>query len=402
MNLSNRNTSRNLKKTVATLIVASVLGVSSSILAKESLYAKGQSQLDAKNWNEAQQTFNRILSQKKGKHDAALYWLSYAQFHNNQSQPALKTIAKLIKAHPKSSWIDDAQALRVEIKDRLGDSAEIDNDELKLYAINSLMNSSSEKTLPLLTKIIKGKSSIRIKKRAMFVLSQSGNPRAFELLAELAGNDKNETLQSYAIETLGISGSKKAMAFLVNVYSETSNETIKSKVLRGLMVANDSASLISISRSESNPDLKRRAIKLLGSMGHGKSLVGFYKEKGFKAFRKDLIHALAIGGSAERLFTLIETEKDDELKLYAVQKLGIVGGKKVSEELSKIYQANKSIDVRKAVVKALFIQSNSKALIALLKTEKQPAIKRDILKKLSIMGDDESVDYFANILDDEG
>ena len=391
-----------LSKKISIAVLAASLSFSAAVIAKDSLYAQGQKQLDERSWVAAQKTFKSLINKKTSKQDAALYWLAYAQFHNSQNQAALKTVSRLSDDFPKSRWLDDAEALAVEIKDRLGDSAEINDDEMKLYAIDSLMNSSSKKTIPLLTKIINGKSSSRIKKRALFVLSQTESPEAFETIANLAINSKNETLQKYAIETLGVSGSKQAVEKLRDIYGKTDVTNTKLNILNSLMVADESDLLTSLARTEKQAELKNKAIRMLGVMSENQTLKAMYSEKGFTDYRESILHSLAIGDGADEIFEIVNSEKDRSLTLAAIRKIGILGENKVGSRLTELYKNKSDVDVRIAIIHALFIQSNAKSIIALLKEEKDPALKRQMLRKLSLMGDDESVDFFGEILDGEG
>ncbi|MCW9017158.1 MAG: tetratricopeptide repeat protein, partial [Kangiellaceae bacterium] len=132
------NRVKTLKKKTTSLLLAAAMCSCAAVYAKDNEYATGQKQLDQQNWQAAQKTFASIVKSKGNKHDAALYWLAYAQFKGNQEQQALNTLKRLHNQFPDSRWVDDAEALMVEIKDKLGDSAEIDDDEMKLYAIDSL------------------------------------------------------------------------------------------------------------------------------------------------------------------------------------------------------------------------------------------------------------------------
>lgn len=393
---------KSMLKTISTILFAAGLSISMGVFAKDSLYTKGQKQLDSREWNAAQQTFKKLSAEKGSKQDAALYWLAYSQFKNNQSQSALKTISKLNKDFPKSRWIDDAKALKIEIADSRGEPVEIDDDEMKLYAINSLMNSSSEKTVPILAKIITGKSSDKIKKRALFVLSQSNKQEAYELITKLASDDSNATLQKYAIHTLGVSGSKKATSLLKQVYDKTKNKEIKLDVIKSYMVSGNSDELIDIARSEKDAELKSRAIRMIGVMSESDVLLKMYQEKAFVDNRMEIIKGIAVGGGGDALFEIIKTEKDEELLLSAIKSVGIVSSHKTGDKLTSLYAEKKNKEIRFAIIRALFVQSNAKGLVALVKQEKDPELKRKILRNLSMMGSDESNEYFAKILEGEG
>lgn len=393
------NRVKTLTKKATTLIFAAVMCSSAVVYAKDSAYATGQKQLDQQNWQAAQKTFTSIVKRKGSKQDAALYWLAYAQFKGNQAQHALNTLKRLDNQFPDSRWVDDAEALSVEIKDKLGDSAEIDDDEMKLYAIDSLLSSNNKKATEILQKILTGNSSNRIKKRAMFVLSQSGDPKAFKAIADIATGKHNETLQLYAIETLGISGAKSAAKLLQEIYQSSSSIAVKRKVLDSFMVADDSATLISLAQSESDKGLKAKAISLIGVMGESTVLVSMYKDKSFAEFKGKILDGIAVGGGAKQLQNIIETETDQKYLVKAIEKMGIVNASKAGPLLVDLYKKRTEKEAKLAVIKALFIQSNDKALLEIVKQEKDPALKRKALKFLSMMDSDEVLDYFSKVLE---
>jgi hypothetical protein len=52
-----------------------------------------------------------------------------------------------------------------------------DDEELKLYALDSLMQAEPEQAVPVLERLLAGNASSRLKERALFVLSQSDSPQ---------------------------------------------------------------------------------------------------------------------------------------------------------------------------------------------------------------------------------
>jgi len=76
-----------------------------------------------------------------------------------QRDSALTTIADLKRRFPQSRWQKDAGALEIEVKQSTGQAvkpADQSDEELKMLAIQGLMNSGSENALPLLEKVING------------------------------------------------------------------------------------------------------------------------------------------------------------------------------------------------------------------------------------------------------
>ncbi len=369
------------------------------VLAQDSLYQKGQRQLDNKEYQAAGDTFADLLKGDDDKKDAALYWYAYSQFKNGRNQEALTSISQLKRKHPESPWLDDAAALEIEIQDQSGDNFDVDNEELKLYALNSLMNSPSERSFEILRKLLAGNSSDRIKHRALFVLSQVNDPKSFELIANLAQNSPSKRLQKESIRVLGISGSEQAMSQLSKLYQASDQEATKMEILHSYMVAGQRERLIELAKTEPSFALKKEAVHLIGMTSNSSdALLNLYRDKHFNELRKDILHSIAIGNGTDALIEIINTEKDSPLLIEAIEKMGILSGDVAGNHLGNIYQKNDNRELRKAVLQALFMRSDAKSLTNIAKTENDPALKREALQKLSLMNSDEALQFFDDIL----
>jgi hypothetical protein len=69
-----------------------------------------------------------------------------------------------------------------------------------------------------------------------------------------------------------------------------------------------------------------------------------------------------------------------------------------SEALTGIYASDASIEVKKAVINALFLQSNATGLVTLARAEKNVDLKKEIVSKLSVMKSKEATDYLMELL----
>lgn len=383
------------------LVIASVCSCASA-MGKSERFSAAEKLLDQQQWQQAQEKFSALSNQEGEKQDAALYWLAYAQFKNNLSQAALKSIKSLQKRFPKSRWLDDAKALAVEIKDKDGEIDEIDDDELKLYAINALMNRPSEKAATLLANIINGNSSPKLAKRALFVLSQMNTTQAYDLIKQTAANDDRPAQQIEAIKVLGHMGGQKGTEVLRNVYQTTQNYDAKYRILKSFMHAGSNQALLDVARTEQNDKLKTKAIKLLGHMSSGSDLMALYREPAFAGQRSTIIKSLANANDIDGLHEIIKTETDSELQILAVKRLGMAGPRKSGELITQLYNSSTSEEVKAASLHALFLQSNAKALIQIIKQEQNPTLKRKALKKLTLIDSDEAIDYFSDILGSQG
>ncbi len=367
----------------------------------EDYYQQGTKALDERQWGKALEAFNEVIRLKGSRADGALYWKAYAQNKLGQRTDALAAIEKLRKDFPGSSWLKDAKALELEIRQASGQAVaperEADED-LKLMALNSLQNSDPERALPLLEKILTGNQPPKVKERALFVLAQSGSPQARDFLAQIAKGNAAPDVQMKALNYLGLFGGKESRQILSDIYASSSNNAVKRAILHSFMVGGDKDRLLAAARTEKVPELRREAIQQLGVLGASDSLTELYRTETSPEVKETIIHALMVGGSADRIIDLARNEKDPKLRLSAIHMLGVMGSAKTADTLVSMYESDKDASVRKAVIAGLFVQGNAKALIALAKKETDPAMKKEIVSRLSVMDSKEATDYLMEIL----
>ncbi|PYQ19572.1 MAG: hypothetical protein DMF81_21395, partial [Acidobacteria bacterium] len=90
-------------------------------------------------------------------------------------------------------------------------------------------------------------------------------------------------------------------------------------------------------------------------------------------------------------------EKDPELRQAAIHSLGVMGSR-TGEVLLSIYQGERSVDIRRQVLHALFVQGNAHALIQIARTEKDPELRKEAVSHLSHMGSKEATEFLIELL----
>lgn len=370
--------------------------------AEDEAYEEGREAIDDESWQRAIERFNQVVGLRGPKADTALYWKAYAQSKLGQRADALATLAELRKAHPKSRSLDQARALELEIRNSGGQPVSPENvqdEELKLFALQGLAHQDPARAVPMLEKIIRGNSSSKLKERAMFVLAQMSDPGARRVLAEAAKDEAHPEIQSKAIQYLGIHGGQENRALLSEVYQSSTNVTVKKRVLRAWMVSGEKDRILTAATGEKDPELRAEAIQQLGVMGAEDELMRLYKQETTREVKKKILQSMFVGGRGDRLIELAKSEPDPELRRSAVRNLGLMGSKRTGEALVQIYMADKDPAIRKAVVEGLFIQSNAEALVGLARKENDPAMKRAIVERLSLMsGSKVAMDYLEELL----
>ena len=364
-------------------------------------YQHGLSALDARNWDQAVDYFRESASHKGSNADAALYWLAYAQNRAGDRDEALGTIKQLRQAYASSRWINDARALEVEIRAQNGTpispSAEPDED-LKLLALNSLMSSNPDKALPILRTLLASNNSGKIKDRALFVLVQNPSPEARKILSDTARNTSNPDLQLKAIRYMGMMGGEDSRKDLASIYAASSDERVKTAILKSFMVSGSRGLLLSVAKSERNPELRREAIHELAISGGKDELWQLFQQETSIDNKKAILQSMFLTGDSAKLAELARSVKEPELKIAAIKSLGLMGGNGHGDVLVSIYQSDPDVQVRRAVLNALFLQQDGKALVDLARAEKDPHMKEEIVKKMALVHSKETTDYMMEIL----
>jgi HEAT repeat protein len=364
------------------------------------LYDQGTKALDASEWQNALTAFDQVI-QLHGSHaDGALYWKAYALNKLGRREEALSVIATLDRSYAKSHWNNDAKALEVEIRQSMGQTVSPDNvsnEDLKLIAINGLMNSDPERAVPLLEKVLQSNQSPPVKERALFVLAQSDSPQARAIIVSIARGQGDRTLQGKALEDLALFGGKESKAELATIYANSDSIEVKKSILRGFMISGEKDRVLAAAKTEKNPELRREAVKLLGVMGAGDELWQLYRNEPSQDIKREIIRALFIGGQADRMVALAQTEKDDQLRREAIRSLGLMGPR-TADTLTSLYQTEKAVDIRKEILNAFFLQGNAKGLVNIARIEKDPELRKTAVEKLSLMNSKEATDFMLEIL----
>jgi HEAT repeats len=367
----------------------------------EELYDNGREALDDEKYEQARDKFAALAKANGPQTDAALYWQAYAAQRLGQRQAALAALADLKARFPQSRWQRDAGALEIEVRQGTGQPSrpELQGDEeLKMLAIQGLMNSDPERAMPLLEKVLQGPASPKEKSRAMFVLAQSGSPQGREIIGRIARGQSNPELQKKAVEYLAIFGGPEARKTMAEIYASTVDPSLKRSILRSYMIGGDKERLFAAAKSEKDPALRREAIRQLGLVHGEQELEQLYRTENTPEIRREILQAFFLAGDVNKMLEAAKSEKDPELRRAAVRNLGLVRSDESSKGLAEIYARETDRGIREEVLNAHFLQGNAGAIVAIARAEKDPGLKKKAVEKLSLMHSKEASDYMMELL----
>jgi len=452
-------------KNILKKIALATLLATTPVLA-QTPYDEGQKSLREQNWMEAAEQFEQAIKSDKDQADAAMYWRGYAFYKAGRSKEAERELRRLERKYPQSSWVKEAQALRVEHQDPeksielAAESGSEMDDELRLFALAQLMDRDPERALPLVLDLARNSDSEKVRQDAVFILAISDAPEARQALAEMARDsndpetqinaihilgtmDATEELQSlYAslqdrdtkiavIEALSIAGESallrqvlatetdqelrsaaihgiamedndESASLLQSIYDNSDSIEEKSAILEALVMMDDATGLaLKILRTESNPELQRQAIQVLGIMDANEELGELYSSMTDRDSRLAILEAMSISDDSDGLYKILQVEQDAELRAAAIQGLAINGEEKAGDYLVAMYPGA-SREEKTAVIESMMIMDDTQGLLSLLKQESDPELKREMLQMLTIMDSEESDQYLFEMLEKKG
>ena len=423
----------------------------------DATYDQAKDALKERQWERAIELLDDVLERGVAESDGALYWKAFSLNKLERRAEAMAALNVLQETHGDSRWIGDARALSMEIRQRSGQTVspeETESESLKIMALTGLMNAEPERARPILLRFLEGDHSIRLKKKALFVLAQTGSDP--DLIVRIAEGGDYPELRPEAVHLLGVFGGEAASQVLVRTFKESEDEDLKTKALNGLMIAQageplktllreetdpswrakiihtlglaGSAAeletlyrqetddtqkeailhalalsrshefLLEVARNDPNPELQKSAIQKFGLTGNCSELEKLYSEMTDVPRRKAIIHALLLTGFCDVLQEIAIDETNLELRLAAVQTLGLTGAGQ-GAFLKKLYAEDEDREIKIAALHALFIQQDSDRLIEIIRSERDPELKRLAIRNLSQIRDDKATAFMLEILE---
>ena len=397
-------------KTIKTisLILALTLIFGGFLISQEKakdqeLFEKAKKSIYEKDWLNAVKELNKISEEfNKSKYLAqSLYWLGYSldryssTLTNMEKQleikeDALKHLDSMIKSYSTSSWADDAKVLRVQIAEELVKNGlpefrkyingslkpledleelegleglenleelgledlhkeeNIDPElELKLVALNALLNMDEEKAFLMLEKIVRKSENAKLRERAVFILGQSKDSRVIPLMAELAEKDPDQKVKECAIFWLGQRKDKESLDTLLKIYDTEIDPRIKEKLLFAFSQNKSKKArdkLIDIAKNDKDMKAREKAIFWIGEEKNEEVLdilSDIYSKTNDVNLKKRLIFSISQNKSDKAIKMLIElakNEKDYKLKKQIVFWLGQSKNKEALEFLKELIE----------------------------------------------------------------
>ena len=370
------------------------------------LYWQGHEALQKGDWAGALKRFTDLEQQLRAKEpqsaDAAVYWEAYTLLQAKRTTEAKTTVERLHRDFPKSRWSKDADALlrQTQPAGAAVKSAAVagDDEELAEIAVEGLMNAPPERAIPLLKKVLQSQHSDKVKKRALFVLSQIDEPAALDMVVDVAKTSTDPELREEAVRMLGVSGDEHAIARLRDLYASSKDPREKRAIIQAWLVADRKDLILASARTETDETVRRQAIEALGAMEASTELKQLFDSTHDAANQRAIIQALGVAGNVKALTEIAESQQPDAIRIEAIHALGVAGDEGGGPALVKLYPKANSPALRDAVIQGLMVAGDSEALMQLYRQSKTREEKQALLRVITTMGDDAALDLIESEL----
>jgi hypothetical protein len=248
------------------------------------------------------------------------------KFLDGPASPKLKSNALFLLAQNGSP-----QARDVIVKIAKGQG----NPDLQRKAVEYLGITGGPQFRQVLADVYASTTDDSLKRKILNSFMVSGDR---DHLFALAKSEKNESLRADAIRQLGLIHAPDQLHQLYQ--SETSPE-VKKSILQAFFLSGDARFLAEVAQSDKDPETRRAAIHNLGIMGSEEArqaLLNIYSKETDRENKEAVLNALFIQGNAHALVTIARSEKDPELKKIAVSKLALMHSKEGSDYLMELLQ----------------------------------------------------------------
>ncbi len=164
----------------------------------------------------------------------------------------------------------------------LANIARSDSDgEMRQKAVFWIGQDQQPSALQLLLQLLNETRSVELKEKIVFSISQHDSEEAIDALIKLARREPNHSVRKKAIFWLGQMAGKKSLSALGDIVEEDGQTEIKTKAVFAISQHDNEEEaadmLMKIARSNSNPEVRKKAIFWLGQIDSPRT-IDFFKD----------------------------------------------------------------------------------------------------------------------------
>ncbi|HJR62575.1 MAG TPA: HEAT repeat domain-containing protein [Gemmatimonadaceae bacterium] len=398
----------------------------------DSLYREARRALSDANYQRAAELFARLRDRFPRSTYAAdsYYWQAFALNRNDRLQQALALLDEQGKRFPNATTRRDAQALATRIRGELarrGDANEAERltsvaatscpeeeDDVRIAAINGLMQMDAERAMPILKKVLArgGACSAELRRKAVFVVSQQRSAEAADILLNAAQNDPDGEVRQQAVFWLGQVRDERAVDMLTEVLTKSNDAELKEKAIFALS-QHRSPRAFALLRSYAERDgvssaLREKAIFWIGQhrgQENADFLKGLYGKLDDAELKEKVIFSLSqqrgFGNDKWLMDIAVNESEDTELRKKALFWAGQM--REVAlDQLIGLYDRMKAREMREQLIFVYSQRRDTEAvnkLMSIAKSDPDRELRKKAVFWLSQSRDPRAAQFLLEIIE---
>ena len=379
----------------------------------DSLYRAARQALADGDYRRAAALFHQIgVTYTKSTYvGSAAYYEAFALYRSGETtdlHQALAVLQRLTGTDPAPATRTDAATLHTRICTALaqqGDEsctarivsqadsalapcATDDENDVRIAALNALLQMDSERALPILQKVLSRRDacSVELRRKALFLVSQKEAPASTDMLIAAARQDPDSRVREQAVFWLSQVKDPRVVGMLDSMATHDGDEGVREKALFSLSQQDDPKALAvlrGIAERDGTPEeLREKAIFWIGqedrdsSTAYLKQLFGRLTNDDLR--EKVLFSIAQHGGSSEWLLSVAgnahETESVREQAIFWAAESGLS-----TDRLVSLLNSVTETPIREKIVFALSQRRDPAAVDALMhvaKTDHDPEVRK--------------------------
>ena len=295
-----------------------------------------------------------------------------------------------------------------------GCGSDDDEDDERIAALNALLQMDADRALPILTKVLakRKKCSERLRRKAVFLISQKRSPETADILLAAAKDDPDAEVREQAVFWMSQVREPRVTDMLLGLLNSPSTDaSLREKALFSLSQnhsAKSAEALRSYAENESAPtDLREKAIFWIGQMpggDKGEFLRALYKKLGNADLKEKVLFSLsqqrANGNEAFLLGIVGDAKESLELRKKAIFWVGQMGVE--LSQLGSLYAKLDDRDLKEQLIFAYSQRRESAAvdrLMDIARSEKDRELRKKAIFWLGQSRDPRAAGFLAELID---
>ncbi len=328
---------------------------------------------------------------------------------------AERAVAEAARTTARAGRVGSGRAPQA-MRSSRSDCGRDDDSDIKLAALNGLLQMDADRAVPILRKVLarRDSSSVCLRRKAIFLVSQKQTDGTEDILLDAARTDPDPEVKQQAVFWLSQVGTDKAVVALDSILRRSNDPQLQDKAIFALAQQGGSRATAALrayaERTDVPEDMREKAVFWMGqnnATGNAAFLRTMYGRSQSTALKQKILFSLSQAGGADNEKFLLDivrskTEPVDSRKqaLFWAAQSGSIG----SAELASLYGSMPDREMREQIIFVLSQRNDSAAmdkLIAIARKDPDPSMRKRALFWVGQSKDPRATQLLQDILDEK-